>query len=96
MTDTPFTQPPLKDGRELEGPVMLKELAGNESRTPRGSLRSLRVSSPVLTTVTVTLRFSNPSALRLEVDVLTVKLGVVEIADATETAATYAMRMARG
>lgn len=46
--------------------------------------------------VAVILRFSSPSTLTLEVDVLTDKLGVVDMAGAAETAATRAMRKAKG
>ena len=65
---------------------MVKEFSGKESKTPRGSLRSLRVSSPVLVMVVVTFRFSNPSTLALGVEILRDKLG------AAETTAVEAMR----
>ena len=69
--------------------VMLKLFSGKVSKTPRGSLRSLRVSSPVLIMVVVTFRFINPSTLALGVDVLTVRPG------AAETTTTEATRAAR-
>ena len=76
---------------------MVNELSGNGFNTPRGSLRSpTRVPSPALAMVAVTLKFSNPSTLTLEVGVLTVNLGTVEMAGAAETAVTQAMRTARG
>jgi hypothetical protein len=67
---------------------MLKLFSGNLFKTPRGSLRSLRVSSPVLVIVAVTFKFPNPSTMALGVDVLTVKLGAAEavIAEATRAA----------
>ena len=68
---------------------MLKVFSGNECKTLRGSLRSFRVSSPVLTTVVVTLKFSNPWTSALAVEVQTVKPGVAETAIAE---ATRAMR----
>jgi len=74
------------------GSVMLKVFSGKESKTPRGSLRSLRVSSPVLVMVVVTLKFSNPYTSGLEVEVQTVKPGVAETATAE---ATRAMREER-
>ena len=69
---------------------MLKVFSGNELKTPRGSLSSLRVSSPVLRTVVVTLRFSNPLISTFGVEALTVKPGVAE------TAAVKATRTMRG
>jgi len=57
---------------------MVNEFSGKESKTPRGSLRSLRVPSPVLIMVVVTFRFSTPSTLALGVEVLTVKPGAAE------------------
>ena len=83
-----FTLAPLNSGREPAPSVMLKEFSGKEFKTPRGSLRSLRVSSPVLMTVVVTFKFSNPSTLTLEVEVLTVKPGAAETATAEATRAT--------
>ena len=67
---------------------MVNESSGNGFNTPRGSWRSLRAPSPVLAMVVVTLKFSNPSILWLEVDVLTLKLGTVEMAGTAEAAAT--------
>ena len=78
----------MNDGREPAASVMLKEFSGKESKTPRGSLRSFRVSSPVLRTVVVTFKFSNPSTLALEVEVQTVKSGVAEATMAEATRAT--------
>ena len=75
--------------------VMVKEFSGKELKTPRGSLRSLRVSLPVLTTVVVTLRFSNPSTSILGAEDLTVKLGTVETAGAAETVTAEETRAAR-
>ena len=46
--------------------------------------------------VAATLKFPDPSILKFEVDVLTVKLGTVETAGAAETAATQTTRTARG
>ena len=68
---------------------MVKEFSGKGFRTPRGSLRSLRVSSPVLVTVVVTFRFCNPSTLALGVEVLRDSPG------AAETATAEAMRATR-
>ena len=68
----------------------------NEFNTPRGSLRSLWAPSLVLAMVAATLKFSDPSRLTFEVDVLTDRLGTVETAGAAEMAATQAMRTARG
>jgi len=50
----------LGNEREPAGLVTVKESSGKGSKTPRGSLRNLRVSPPVLITVAVTLRLSNP------------------------------------
>jgi len=69
---------------------MLKVFSGNEFKTPRGSLSSLSVSPPVLITVVVTLKFSNPLTSIFGVEVLTVKQG------ATETTTVEAMRTMRG
>jgi len=71
---------------------MVKEFSGKESRTPRGSLRSLRVSSPVLVMVVVTFRFSNPSTSALGVEILRVKPGAAETATAEATRATSETR----
>ena len=68
---------------------MVKEFSGKGLKTPRGSLRSLRVWSPVLVTVVVTFKFFNPSTLVLGVEVLRVKPG------AAETATAEAMRATR-
>ena len=83
---------PLNDGPEPVASVMLKVFSGKVFKTPRGSLRSLSVSSPVLVTVAVTFKFPNPSTLLLGVEVLTVKPGP---ADTTTAEATRAMREAR-
>jgi hypothetical protein len=72
--------------------VILKLSSGKELKTPRGSLRSLRVSSPVLVMVVVTFKFSNPSTLTLGVDALTVKPGAAETATAEATRATKEAR----
>ena len=77
---------------------MAKVFSGKELKTPRGSLRSLRVSPPVLTIVVVTLRFSNPSTSTLGAEDLMVKLGMAETAGAAETVTaeeTMAARKAR-
>ena len=74
--------------------VMVKVFSGKELRTPRGSLRSLRVSPPVLAMVVVTLRFSNPSTLALGDEDLTVRLGV-ETAGAAETVTAEETRAAK-
>ena len=71
---------------------MVKEFSGNGFKTPRGSLRSLRVSSPVLVTVVVTFKFSNPSTLTVGVEVLSVKPGAAETATAEATRATREAR----
>jgi hypothetical protein len=71
---------------------MLKELSGKELKTPRGSLRSFRVLGPVLVTVVVTIKFSNPSTSTPGVEALTVKSGAAET---TRTEATRATRKAR-
>ena len=80
---------PWNDGREPAGLAMLKVFSGKVLKTPRGSLRSLRVPSPVLVTVVVTFRFSNPLTLTSGVEVLRVRLGVAE------TEAAEAMRATR-
>ena len=72
---------------------MVKEFSGNESKTPRGSLRSLRVSSPVLVIVVVTFRFSNPSTLAFGVEILRDKLGAAETTAVEATRATSEARM---
>ena len=72
--------------------MTVKVFSGKEFKTPRGSLRSLRVSSPVLVTVVVTFKFCNPSTLALGVVVLRVKPGAAETATAE---ATRARREAR-
>jgi len=72
---------------------MVKEFSGKESKTPRGSLRSLRVSSPVLVMVVVTFRFSNPSTSTLGVEILRDKPGVAETAAAEATRATSEAQM---
>ena len=83
---------PLNDGEEPAASVTTKEFSGKVLKTPRGSLRSLRVLSPVLVTVVVTFRFSNPSTLMLEVEVLTVKPGAAETATAETTRAARETR----
>ena len=56
---TYFTLAPVKVALvPVASLVILKVSAGNLDRGLRGSLRSLRVSSPVLVRVAVTLRFS--------------------------------------
>jgi hypothetical protein len=67
---------------------MLKQFSGKGSKTPRGSLRSLSDWSPVLVTIVVTFKFSNPSTFVLGVEVLTVKLGAAETAMEEATRAT--------
>ena len=81
-----FTVAPMNDRREPKGSVIVKVFSGNGLKTPRGSLRSFRVPPPVLAMVAVTSRFFNPSACTLEVEVLTVKLGAVEMAGTAEMA----------
>jgi len=68
---------------------MKKVFSGKVFKTPRGSLRSLRVPSPVLVMVVVTFRFSNPPTFTSVVEALRVRLG------AAETDATEAMRVTR-
>ena len=75
----------MNDGREPVGSVMLKVFSGKEFKGPRGSLRSLRVSSPVLAMVAVTFKFSNPWVSALRVEVQTVKPGAAETAIAEAT-----------
>ena len=65
---------------------MVKVFSGKGFKTPRGSLRGSRVLSPVLVTVAVTFRSSNPSTLGLGIEVLTVKPGAVGTAGAAEMA----------
>jgi len=67
---------------------MLKVSSGKVCNTPRGSLSSLRVSPPVLVTVVVTFRFSNPLTLMSGVEVLRVRLGVAETEAAEAMKAT--------
>jgi len=64
---------------------MLKVFPGKEFKAPRGSLRSLRVSSPVLVTVVVTFQLSSLSTCTLETDILTVRPGAAETAIAEAT-----------
>ena len=66
---------------------MVKVFSGNGFKVPRGSLRSLRVSSPVLVMVMVTFKFSNPSTSTLEVEALRVRPGVAETTTAEATKA---------
>ena len=91
-TDAWFTLAPLNDGPEPVASVILKVFSGKVLKTPRGSLRSLRVWSPVLVTVAVTLKFPSPSTLSLGIDVVTVKPGVAETAIAEATRATREAR----
>ena len=56
-----LTLTPVKSGLEPSSVVMSKVLVGRTCSAPRGSLRSLRVSSPVLVTVATTLNLSTPS-----------------------------------
>ena len=65
--------------------MIVKVFSGNEFKAPRGSLRSLRVSSPVLVMVVMTLKFSNPSTLTSGVEALIVRLGVAETTAAKAT-----------
>ena len=81
-----FTVVPLNDRRSPGRPVIVKVSSGKGLKTLRRSLGSFRVPSPVFTMVAVTLRFLDPSRFGLEVEVLTVKLGVVEVAGAAEMA----------
>ena len=86
VKDRQFTFASVNDGREPEASVTVNEFSGRESKIPRGSLRSLRISSSVLMIVVVISRFSNPSTLALGVEILRVRLGVVETARATREA----------
>ena len=79
-----FAVEPLNDRREPEESVIAKVSSGKGLETLRGSLRSFKVPSPVFTTVAVILRFFDPSTFTLELEVLTVKLGAVEMAGAAE------------
>ena len=90
--DGQFTLAPLNEGREPAGLVMVKLFSGTELKTPRGSLRSLRVSSPVLKTVAVTFKFSNPSTSTFGIEVLTLKLGAAPTVTAETTRATRTAR----
>ena len=76
------TLAPLNNGPEPAGSVIVKVFSGKVFKTPRGSLRSLRDSSPVLVTVVMTFRFSSPLTSTLGVEVLRLRLGTAE----TETA----------
>ena len=71
---------------------MLKVFSGKGLKAPRGSLRSFRVSSPVLVTVVVTFKFSNPSTRTLGTDALTDRSGPAETATAEATRATKEAR----
>ena len=51
----------LNKGREPATSVMRKVFSGKVFKIPWGSLRGLRVSSPVSVMVAVTFKFSNPS-----------------------------------
>ena len=55
------TPTPVKVGLEPSLAVMTNALVERVCRALRGSLRSLRVSSPVLVSVATTLKFSTPS-----------------------------------
>jgi len=79
----------VKDGREPTALVRWKLFSGKGSKAPRGSSRSLRVSSPVLVIVVMTFNFSKPSTLTLGVDDLMVKLGVAKAATAEATRAAW-------
>ena len=83
---------PVNEGREPVASVTLKLFSGKEFKTLRGSLRSLRVSSPVLVTVVVTFKFSKPSTLALGMDALMVRPGAAETATAEATRATREVR----
>jgi len=65
---------------------MVKVFSGKGFKAPRGSLRSLSISSPLLVMVVVTFKFSNPSTLTLGVEALRVRLGaaVTTTAEATK------------
>ena len=56
-----LTLTPVKSGLEPSSVVMSKVLVGRTCSAPRGSLRSLRVSSPMLVRVVTTFKFSTPS-----------------------------------
>ena len=88
-----FTLTPVKLGLAPLSVVMLKVLAGRVLRTVRGSLRSLRVSSPVLVTVATTFKFSTPSTAAGPVT-LRDRPGAAET-EAAVAMATRAMRVAR-
>src|SRR5882757_6867038 len=87
-----FTLAPLNEGREPLASVMVKLSSGKESKTPRGSWRSLRVSSPVLVMVVVTLR-----SLAFGAETLRDKPGAAGLgaAETMAAAATRATREAR-
>ena len=53
-----LTFTPVKAGLAPPSVVIAKELVAKVCKALRGSLRSLRVSSPVLTRVVITLKFS--------------------------------------
>ena len=67
---------------------MVDESPEKGPKTPWGSLRGLRVSSPVLIIAVVTFRLSNPSIFGLGVEVLTTRLGAAETATAEAARAT--------
>ena len=77
-------------GREPAAWAMTKEFSGKELKTPRESLRSLRVSLPVLITVVVTCKLSNQSTTTVGINVLTAKLGAASTATAEATRTTRA------
>ncbi len=82
---------PAKPGRAPPSVVIAKVSAGRGLRTPLGSLRSLRVSSPVFVTVVVTFQFSTPATAPGPVT-LRERPGTAETADAVATRATRAAR----
>jgi len=72
---------------------MLKVFSGKVFKTPRGSFRSLRISSPVLVIVVVTFKFSNPSTLKSGIEALRVRPGVAETTTAEATRVRREARM---
>ena len=91
LLGTYLTFAPMKLGLSPESVVMSKVLAGSVCRAPRGSLRSLRVSSPVLVSVVATFRFWTSSTASGPVT-LRERPGVAETAVAVATRATSAAR----
>ena len=86
-----LTLTPVKLGLVPSSVVIAKVFAGRECKALRGSLRSLRVSSPVLVRVVTTFRFSTPSTASGP-ETLSERPGVADTATAEAARASRAAR----